>query len=113
MNIIWIKSEAPQGKKTIPVEVAAVKDHENRFVLYKTSEKPNIDTMWSLHDFVRDSTHWIYGEGWDGARVSATKKVKEILAGKFDPKPRKSKRSTVSNEPKAANRTSTKRKSDR
>jgi hypothetical protein len=79
MKITWTKPyECPQGRKKIMVETAIIeKGPSDRFHLY--GGKRPIETMWTLFDQETDTQHFLYGEGWEGARKSAARRILEVL----------------------------------
>jgi hypothetical protein len=82
-NIKWSKIQpVNRGRKIIDTKVSSTKDHISRFVLYQTSKR--IPTLWDLWDQKTGIVWFLYGEGWKGAEISASKRVTEILEGKYD-----------------------------
>lgn len=81
-NIKWSKiQQVHQGRKIINTKVSSTKDYVGRFVLYQTSKK--VPTLWNLWDQKTGTVWFLYGEGWEGAEVSASERVTEILVGKY------------------------------
>jgi hypothetical protein len=82
LNIKWSKiQQVHQGRKIIDTKISSTEDHVSRFVLYQTSKK--VPTLWNLWDQKTGTVWFLYGEGWDGAEISASKHVTEILIGRY------------------------------
>jgi hypothetical protein len=83
MKVEWKPDLAKQGRKTIRVEKASVPEHDGRFILYPCSKI--VVTMWCMYDSTLEIQHYLNGDGWDGARKAAEKRISEVMNPKVKP----------------------------
>ncbi len=92
MKLDWSGPQQVQQETQRPGEfrtIAAETTLEDRFVLYHAGGTM-VPNMWGLHDRTAKSTHYLCGDGWDGAKAAAAERIHEILHPKLR-KPRKRK----------------------
>jgi len=78
IKVRWRKlSKSKQGRKIIDVSFAIAKGHKDRFVLYPNHKV--VDTMWILHDFKKDVTHFLCAIDWPDAKIVARKRIIKVL----------------------------------